>query len=152
MTAFLRWWLTFCLTGAAAIISWHFDLFAKLYDADVSKLSFFILALFMGFTIYIGALTYHTWKGTPPSFKQLNTCWFFADSMTTLGMIGTVIGFLVMLGLAFVNLDVGDVASIQGAIKYMSLGMSTALVTTLVGMVSGWILKLQLVNLENGQA
>ncbi len=64
-------------------------------------------------------------------------------------MIGTVIGFLMMLGLAFQDLNVEDVASIQSAIKFMALGMSTALVTTLVGLVSGLLVELQLVNFDD---
>ena len=64
-------------------------------------------------------------------------------------MIGTVIGFLMMLGLAFQNLNVEDVTSVQTAIKFMSLGMSTALVTTLVGLVSGLLLELQLINFDD---
>ena len=151
MTAFLRWWLMFCLFAIGSFAAFEFNLFHSLYDADASKLSFGILGLFVALTVYIGMLTRRTMKDRAPSEKQLNTVWFFADSMTTLGMIGTVIGFLMMLGLAFVNLDVTEVASVQEAIKMMALGMSTALVTTLLGMSCGWLLKLQLVNLENAQ-
>ena len=152
MKAFLRWWLMFCLLGIGTYATHKFGMFVALNDADASKLSFVILSLFTIFTIYIGMLTQRTMKERPPTDPQWNTCWFFADSLVTLGMIGTVIGFLMMLGLAFANLNVSEVASVQEAIKTMALGMSTALVTTLVGMAGGWLLKLQLLNLENGVA
>lgn len=151
MKAFLRWWLLCCLFIAAGITIQYLGLFVQLYDADASKLSFVILGGFTSFTVYIGVLTGRLMKRISPTPSQLNTCWFFADSMTTIGMIGTVVGFLLMLGLAFANLNVTEVASVQESIKTMALGMSTALCTTLVGMISGWLLKLQLVNLENGQ-
>ena len=63
-------------------------------------------------------------------------------------MIGTVIGFLLMLGTAFTNLDVSNSAALQDALASMAVGMSTALYTTLIGLVSSLILKVQLVNLE----
>ena len=152
MKAFLRWWLMFCLLGIGTYATHQFGLFSALNEADASKLSFVILGIFVIFTLYIGTLTQRVMKDRVPSESQSNTCWFFAESMTTLGMIGTVIGFLMMLGLAFANLNVTEVASVQEAIKMMALGMSTALVTTLVGMTGGWLLKLQMLNLENGVA
>ena len=63
-------------------------------------------------------------------------------------MIGTVIGFLMMLGLAFQDLNVEDVASVQAAIKFMALGMSTALITTLAGLIGGLLIEIQLVTVN----
>ena len=53
-----------------------------------------------------------------------------------------------MLGTAFVDLDVTDIQSVQNALVNMSLGMSTALYTTLVGLVSSLAIKIQLVIIE----
>jgi biopolymer transport protein ExbB/TolQ len=75
-------------------------------------------------------------------------CWYSADSMTSLGMIGTVVGFLMMLGTAFSGLNLGDTVSAQKAISQMAVGISTALVTTLVGLVCSQITKFILINLE----
>ena len=65
-----------------------------------------------------------------------------------LGLIGTVTGFILMLGTAFIGLDVSNVKSVQDALIKMSLGMSTALYTTLVGLVSSLAIKIQLVTIE----
>ena len=65
-----------------------------------------------------------------------------------LGLIGTVTGFILMLGTAFTELDVTNIASVQNALIKMSLGMSTALYTTLVGLISSLIIKIQLVAIE----
>jgi len=51
--------------------------------------------------------------------------------------------------LAFDNLDVKNVENVQEVITDMSLGMSTALCTTLVGLVSSVLTKIQMVILEN---
>ena len=68
--------------------------------------------------------------------------------MLALGMIGTVIGFILMLGSSFESLNVSDTTSVKTALTDMALGMSTALYTTLVGLVCSQALKVQLVNVE----
>jgi hypothetical protein len=125
-----------------------FELFEALYNADVSKLSFLIIGVFALVTPYIGYLTYRLSKNLEVREWKVENCWFFANECQTLGLIGTVIGFLVMLGSAFVGLNVADVANVQHALETMALGMSSALLTTLVGMVCGVLLKLQLMNLH----
>ena len=69
-------------------------------------------------------------------------------SCLALGMIGTVIGFLLMLGTAFSDLDVTSSEALQAALASMAVGMSTALYTTLIGLVCSLIIKVQLMNLE----
>ena len=63
-------------------------------------------------------------------------------------MVGTVTGFLLMLGTAFKDLDVTNVVSLQDALINMAIGMSTALYTTLTGLVCSLIIKVQLINFE----
>jgi len=65
-------------------------------------------------------------------------------------MIGTVTGFLLMLGTAFANIDVTNSVTLQQALSDMAIGMSTALWTTLTGLVCSLILKVQLINFESG--
>ena len=77
-----------------------------------------------------------------------NVGWFIAESLLGLGMIGTVTGFLLMLGSAFENIDVSNTETLQNALTQMALGMSTALYTTLIGLICSLILKIQLVNYE----
>ena len=74
--------------------------------------------------------------------------WFISESCLALGMVGTVTGFLIMLGTAFANVDVSNAVTLQQALSDMATGMSTALWTTLVGLVCSLIIKVQLVNLE----
>ena len=84
------------------------------------------------------------------TYRKLgNYAWFSSEAMITLGMIGTVAGFLLMLSSAFTELDVKSVTSVQGAISDMALGMSTALSTTLVGLICSVFTKVQMVILEN---
>ena len=146
MEILLRWWLIFCLTILGVLASIHFDLHLLLNEAD--KIGFLILGMTGLSTIWIGRRTYFCiQKGR--KLKPLETEWFIAESCLTLGMVGTVIGFILMLGTTFSAIDVTDLRTLQLAIEGMASGMSTALYTTLVGLISSLVLKVQLINLEN---
>ena len=68
--------------------------------------------------------------------------WFVADLLLSLGLLGTVIGFILMLG-PISGLDTTDEGAIKGALAAMSGGMAVALYTTLTGLVGGMLLKMQ---------
>lgn len=68
--------------------------------------------------------------------------WFVADLLLTLGLIGTVVGFIAMLS-PLAGLDPTDAASMKRAIGAMSGGMAVALYTTLAGLVGGALLRVQ---------
>jgi len=148
MDVLLRWWLIFCLTILGVLASIHFDLHILLEDADQTKIGFLILGMTGLSTIWIGRRTFFCVK-KGRELNPLETEWFIAESCLTLGMVGTVIGFILMLGTTFSAIDVTDLRSLQLAIEGMASGMSTALYTTLVGLISSLILKVQLINLEN---
>ena len=66
----------------------------------------------------------------------------------TLGLIGTVVGFMELLATSFASLGSADVSASQAAIGSLTAGSSTALVNTLVGLIGAVGLKLQVVNLN----
>ncbi len=68
--------------------------------------------------------------------------WFAADMMLKLGLLGTIVGFIFMLG-SVSNISDFDVATMQKVLKHMSNGMGTALYTTLAGLVCSLFASLQ---------
>jgi biopolymer transport protein ExbB/TolQ len=73
--------------------------------------------------------------------------WFICGALIKLGLLGTVIGFIVML--ATVNSTQSfDVAAIQQLLVGMSQGMRVALYTTLVGLTTSMVLSLQYLLLD----
>jgi biopolymer transport protein ExbB/TolQ len=82
-------------------------------------------------------------------YESSEVGWFIAETCLGLGMVGTITGFLLMLSTTFSNIDVSDVATLQQALADMALGMSTALYTTLIGLISSILIKIQLINLED---
>lgn len=147
MKSVLKWWLIFCLTILGIGTSIYFDVHKSLYDADITRLSFLILFIFGCTSIWIGSLTYKV--GVLEDYNQRSEVgWFISESCLALGMVGTVTGFLIMLGTAFANVDVSNAVTLQKALSDMAVGMSTALWTTLIGLVCSLVIKVQLVNLE----
>ena len=73
--------------------------------------------------------------------------WHLVDVLLKLGLIGTIVGFILMLG-SVANTESLDVESMQTVLKQMSSGMGTALFTTLVGMTCSIILGLQYLFLD----
>ena len=59
-----------------------------------------------------------------------------ADLMMKLGLLGTVIGFIIMLG-SLQDLNSVDISVMQKLLADMSSGMKIALYTTLTGMLAG---------------
>ena len=145
MKALLRWWLIFCLSILAGGIAVYFGLHHDLYDGDQTKISFLILAVFCCTSVWVGWCT----SKSEYQYQNIDTGWFIAEACLALGMIGTVTGFLLMLSGAFADIDLANTATIQTALSKMALGMSTALYTTLVGLICSLTLKIQLVNVEN---
>ena len=147
MKSLLKWWLIFCLTLLGLCTCVYFNIHKDLYVADVTRLSFLIISIFICTSVWIGTKTYKI--GIHQDYNQKSDVgWFIAESCLAIGMVGTVTGFLIMLGTAFENVDVTNAATLQQALADMATGMSTALWTTLVGLVSSLIIKVQLVNLE----
>ena len=119
----------------------------SLYESDITRLSYLILIIFGCTSVWIGTKTYKV--GILQDYNQKSEVgWFISESCLALGMVGTVTGFLIMLGTAFANVDVTNAVTLQQALSDMATGMSTALWTTLVGLVCSLIIKVQLVNLE----
>ncbi len=60
--------------------------------------------------------------------------WFVSDMLLKLGLLGTIIGFILMLS-SVGNIVDFDISSMQKILQHMSNGMGTALYTTLLGLV-----------------
>lgn len=147
MNGFLKWWLIFCISLLGAYIAYHFGLMHQIWESDQTKISFGIMALYVLASLNLGMSTYQKSKGKIVQ-SQINIGWFISESMLALGMIGTVAGFILMLGGSFAEIDTSNQETLKEALSAMALGMSTALYTTLVGLICSQLFKVQLVNIE----
>ena len=149
----LRWWLFFAVASLGTVALSLSGVIHKVNQADFTKISFLIYAVFAIFTIRTGIETYCLCREDKVTnqhiaiyYKKCDIGWFVSDMLLTLGMIGTVAGFIYMLDTSFSEMDPQNVISMQGVLAKMGAGMSTALYTTAAGLVCSLLLKLQLYN------
>ena len=149
----LRWWLFAIVMLLAAFGAFQTGIINAVYDVDVTGLSFLIMGILIVMSIKCGIDTFRltsienvTEKDINESYAKADTGWFVSDICLTLGMIGTVAGFIYMLSSSFANIDVSNVSSLQNVLSHMSAGMATALYTTAAGLVSSAFLKVQYFN------
>jgi len=135
---FLKWWLLVILIMVGFGLAWNFEFFFFLLEHDFTNLGLFILFTFSINTVTTGIKIFN-------EENDYELQWFFSDALVSVGMIGTVIGFIYMLFSVFGNLDLADSSKLTIALSEMAKGMSTALLTTLTGLVSSILLKFQLV-------
>ena len=76
---------------------------------------------------------------------------FAGDSLMKLGLIGTVIGFIMMLA-PIAGLDAGNQVSIKSSMSLMSDGMAVAMYTTLAGLVGSILIRIQYYLVEDATA
>ena len=149
---FLRWWLFISILSTALVYSFNGGVFHELWDVDFTKISFFIIGLFTLSSIFCGRIawrlsSYLEQKGYDVGLvkgieRDIDAGWFVSDLFFTIGMVGTVIGFIVMLS-GFDSIDFSNPDTTKQMISSLGAGMSTALYTTLTGLICSILLKIQ---------
>lgn len=145
MVVFLRWWLIFWLSVGGAVAAWRLGFYPYLWRSDASFLSWACLGLYLLMTAFVGQITAQSRRGNQDFQRHLPLCWFAANTLLGLGMIGTLIGFMLLLQSIQ---GVGANPDMQKLLSAMMAGFSTAGLTTIVGLVCSLLLKLQLINLQ----
>ena len=143
----LQWWLMFCSSVTAVFLCWQFGLLDALERADKSYLGFACIAIYFLASLYAGWVSHGKAKGIDVS-KRLPVLWLTSETLVSIGLAGTLVGFVLMLSGGLDSINPGNVAEAQKALGAMAVGMSTAVATTLVGLVTSTALKFQLVSLE----
>ena len=146
----VMFWFLGCLSLIVGVqAAYYYGAIQLLYTADVTKLSIVITGIFVWQSLCCAFSLYHVTKyGRANSLnRNLERGWFYSDIVLSIGMVGTVIGFIMMLT-GFSDLNFEDTSEVQALISKLGYGMSTALATTLVGLISSVVLKLQFFLLE----
>lgn len=162
---YLRWWLIVIPVIIVAVMCWELGYIKKLYLEDKSFLSLAILAILAYMSVWCGIQTRALGKAIVTvagvevasdregQLKKIATSsevgWYASDLCLTIGMIGTVVGFIMVLSNSFAGISTTDPQSLQRALDQISMGVGTALWTTLVGLISSALIKLQYFNLSH---
>lgn len=136
-----KWWGVINLVvWTLGLTQYHLDIFGFVMANDATYISLAIALITAAVSIGIG------WGIiTKKLDSENNLYWFASDAVLSLGMVGTLLGFLMVLGSAFSDIDTSSIDSMTDAIALLASGMSTALLTSLVGLISSLVLKVQLV-------
>jgi hypothetical protein len=91
-------------------------------------------------------------RGLADSLRGPNQLGSFAsDALMKLGLLGTIIGFILMLA-PIAGLDAADRASVRSSMGLMSDGMAVAMYTTLTGLIGSILLQTQYYMLDTATA
>lgn len=143
MIRFWKIWTVLVLMLLATGLGYYWGAVQFMIDNDFTYLSFVNIAILYGFT------TSTLYKAYKKDFEGSDSQWFLSDAVLSIGMVGTLSGFLVVLYSTFQGLDPSDTESMRLAIETLASGMGTALLTSLVGLIASLIMKYQLVTLES---
>ena len=146
MKHFTQWLVIFSvsLLGTFSII--YSGLAVKIYQCDITKLTFAIWLLFILYSISIGKMLYqraNRYTLNKLHTKKYNKILTRSENLRSLGFIGTIIGFIYMLN-SFSVANFADAASTQKMLANVTIGMGTALFTTAAGLICSLILNWQL--------
>src|SRR5690606_1004779 len=124
----LKWWLVFLSSLATLGFATTFGYIEEMWRVDSYKISFVTLSSYFLASTFIGCLTWRASQGDITShLRYQEGCEYSVTLMTMLGLIGTVVGFMELLGTSFASLASADVSIAQNGIGKLTAGSSTAL-------------------------
>jgi hypothetical protein len=147
MRNMVYWWIIFWVQVIAYGVAGAFGVFHMVYTADVSYISFVIIAVHLLTTLWIGWHTNQVARFGHSHKFHMDSGWYLSELCMMLGMIGTIIGFIYTLVMT-IGGGVGDVSQLQRVISELAKGIGTAGWTTLMGLVAALSIKAQMNNLE----
>lgn len=157
---FLYYWLFTCLTLVASALLFYLGIFGFIWNNDSTFISYIIIGLYTYSSVWVG------WKCWSLSrlenslskediIKQCNKSerleswgWYISSQLISLGLLGTALGLLFSFA-SFGGADVSNPAEMKKLIQQIGGGISTALITTIVGILCSLLLRFQYFLLGN---
>lgn len=147
--SFLKWWLVYSLTIIGTIFLNYMGVLNEIWEKDASYISFITLLIFFIMSFICGNLIFKLCYENNMTEEKLQIFeqyeeigWFMSEICLNLGMLGTIIGFCMMLN-GFDSLDISKQQTVQALLAELGRSMATALYTTLAGLSCGQLLKVQ---------
>lgn len=142
---FYMWWLSVMLIATSVFWTFKIGIVEKVWLTDVTMLTSVISLIFVAANILLGYIAYNhdVHHHRSRIIRATDTVWFISEILMALGMLGTVIGLIAMLGANVVGNNVQNMSGIQSLLGNMWLHMGLALYTNAVGIICSIILKVQ---------
>lgn|SRR3989338_1216397 len=137
---FLQWSLFVCMLAIGLVILARLGWSGYVLQGDSTHVTLVTFGVFVLTTVWCGRLAWRASSGENPELirHDLETSWFASSVCVTLGLLGTVIGYLILAQAA----GGGEEAADQ-LVRQIRLGMSTVLVNTVVGGACGLFIEIQ---------
>ena len=140
------WWVFFWAQTIGLAVAYYYGFITTMWENDVSYISAAIAGILILGTLDVGRHIHMAAKG---NFTEPRFAWFLADAATAFGLIGTVVGFIVMMNSAMTDMDgVVTTANLKIMIASLNVGIGTAVWTTLAGLITSVSIKYQLNNYD----
>lgn len=145
---FIKWFIIFGATMTSLVIAAYSGVLALIWKSDVSHLSAVIGFLFLAGSLLAGKVAHSVSKYEETRLdnqnrRRMNVLEYLADVFFLIGLAGTIIGFCYMMQDSLQGTDVNQI------IAKLKSGSSTKLYTTLAGIVSSALLRLQMLVIKN---
>lgn len=144
MTNFIRWQIIVGVLFCVSLVLVYYDIFQTVFKDDVTYLTNLIGGLFLFQTFNIGHYLFKGNFSLERASKVTKSIRFISRIVLSLGMLGTVAGFVYMLDRGMASLNFHDNESVIQVFKMMAQGMATALWTTLYGLIASILLSVQM--------
>ena len=147
---FWKWWTTIVVCIVLLVIAeTNISISNYLLVLDSTKISLIILTILVACSAFIGYKAYKKqFRHRVVSQRSVEPIWFFSDAVLSIGMVGTLVGFLIVLTTTFNNITDYSPEELKNIIGTLASGMGIALITSLTGLLSSILLKFQLVLLD----
>lgn len=151
---FWKWWTINILIVVGLVVSeFTLNAITDTLKNDTSYLTIVIFVIFWITSLKIGVKSYKLqFRDEAYTDDDINMEWYLSDLVMSIGMVGTLVGFIMVLGSAFAEVDPSDTEAMKGVIASVATGMGVAILTTLVGLIASIFLKFKLVILERDNA
>jgi len=137
---FIQWFIIFAASIAGGLIAYNRGLIELFIKNDQSYICLILMILYVLGSSVAGYLAYRL-KSLKKELvtKRLALLDLFSDNFFVLGLLGTIIGFCIMM----YNSLGGQAPNPEQVIISLRAGLATAFYTTLVGIVTSIFLQLQ---------
>lgn len=144
-----HWTINILIIAACVFGEIYYDLITYVYNKDSTYLTFVIVSIFFISQLIIGKYIWLISKGKQFADNFTKRLWNMSETFMGFGIVGTLIGFLIVLSTSFQNIDGMSAEAIKNTvIANLAYGMGTALTTSLIGLICALILKYQITAIE----
>lgn len=116
-----------------------FHIFEFIWAGDATHISLVIFGLYVLMTAVIPVLMFRS-EDVRDLYEWINRIRFVAHRFTSIGLIGTVVGMIILLS-SVAHVESSD---LKGVFTALVAGMSTVLLTTFTGILSSVLMDFQL--------